>query len=117
MNKPSNMVKVAVDGGEGIGPEVTAQSHRILNGFAARRGVTAPIVAASQALAASAPLKTEVLKGADFVLTRGIPVPQFLARRGEVGVGLLQRALQRRQLALGAVGMGAVELAVAARRR
>jgi 3-isopropylmalate dehydrogenase len=39
MNKPSNMVKVAVVGGEGIGPEVTAQSHRILNWFAARRGV------------------------------------------------------------------------------
>ena len=31
MNKPSNMVKVAVVGGEGIGPEVTAQSHRILD--------------------------------------------------------------------------------------
>src|ERR1700737_3252470 len=39
MNKPSNMVKVAIVGGEGIGPEVTAQSHRILNWFAARRGV------------------------------------------------------------------------------
>jgi 3-isopropylmalate dehydrogenase len=39
MNKPSNMVKVAVVGGEGIGPEVTAQSHRILNWFAAKRGV------------------------------------------------------------------------------
>ena len=39
MNKPSNMIKVAVVGGEGIGPEVTAQSHRILNWFAARRGV------------------------------------------------------------------------------
>jgi len=33
------MVKVAVVGGEGIGPEVTAQSHRILNWFAAKRGV------------------------------------------------------------------------------
>ena len=42
MNKPSNMIKVAVVGGEGIGPEVTAQSHRILNWFAARRGV--PVV-------------------------------------------------------------------------
>ena len=39
MNTASNMVKVAVVGGEGIGPEVTAQSHRILNWFAANRGV------------------------------------------------------------------------------
>jgi 3-isopropylmalate dehydrogenase len=39
MNTRSNMVKVAVVGGEGIGPEVTAQSHRILNWFAAKRGV------------------------------------------------------------------------------
>jgi 3-isopropylmalate dehydrogenase len=39
MNKPSNMVKIAVVGGEGIGPEVTAQSHRILDWFAAKRGV------------------------------------------------------------------------------
>src|ERR1700681_4688457 len=39
MNSPSNMVKVAVVGGEGIGPEVTAQSHRVLNWFATRRGV------------------------------------------------------------------------------
>jgi 3-isopropylmalate dehydrogenase len=39
MNSPSNMVKVAVVGGEGIGPEVTAQSHRVLNWFAAKRGV------------------------------------------------------------------------------
>ncbi|MBR0850718.1 3-isopropylmalate dehydrogenase [Bradyrhizobium diazoefficiens] len=35
----SNMIKVAVVGGEGIGPEVTAQSRRILDWFAARRGV------------------------------------------------------------------------------
>jgi 3-isopropylmalate dehydrogenase len=40
MNTPSNMVKVAVVGGEGIGPEVTAQSHRILNWFATKRGVS-----------------------------------------------------------------------------
>jgi 3-isopropylmalate dehydrogenase len=33
------MIKVAVVGGEGIGPEVTAQSRRILNWFAGRRGV------------------------------------------------------------------------------
>jgi 3-isopropylmalate dehydrogenase len=39
MNTRSNMVKVAVVGGEGIGPEVTAQSHRILNWFVAKRGV------------------------------------------------------------------------------
>ncbi|HJZ21317.1 MAG TPA: isocitrate/isopropylmalate family dehydrogenase, partial [Bradyrhizobium sp.] len=42
MNTRSNMIKVAVVGGEGIGPEVTDQSHRILNWFAARRG--APMV-------------------------------------------------------------------------
>jgi 3-isopropylmalate dehydrogenase len=39
MNTRSNMIKVAVVGGEGIGPEVTDQSHRILNWFASRRGV------------------------------------------------------------------------------
>src|SRR3981189_3532658 len=39
MNTRSNMVKVAVIGGEGIGPEVTAQSQRILNWVAARCGV------------------------------------------------------------------------------
>jgi 3-isopropylmalate dehydrogenase len=39
MNNLSNMIKVAVVGGEGIGPEVTAQSHRILNWFAVKRGV------------------------------------------------------------------------------
>ena len=39
MKDRSNMVKVAVVGGEGTGPEVTAQSHRILNWFAAKRGV------------------------------------------------------------------------------
>jgi len=39
MNDRSNMIKVAVVGGEGIGPEVTAQSHRVLNWFAAKRGV------------------------------------------------------------------------------
>ncbi|HLZ05052.1 MAG TPA: 3-isopropylmalate dehydrogenase [Bradyrhizobium sp.] len=38
MNNRSNTVKVAVVGGEGIGPEVTAQSHRILNWFIAKRG-------------------------------------------------------------------------------
>jgi 3-isopropylmalate dehydrogenase len=42
MNSLSNMVKVAVVGGEGIGPEVTAQSQRILNWFAIRRNV--PVV-------------------------------------------------------------------------
>src|SRR5579862_3868228 len=39
MNSLSNMIKVAVVGGEGIGPEVTAQSHRVLNWFVANRGV------------------------------------------------------------------------------
>jgi 3-isopropylmalate dehydrogenase len=38
MNGRSNMFKIAVVGGEGIGPEVTAQSHRVLAWFAARRG-------------------------------------------------------------------------------
>src|SRR4026209_2786894 len=42
MNDRSNMVKVAVVGGEGIGPEVTAQSQRVLNWFTAKRGV--PVV-------------------------------------------------------------------------
>jgi 3-isopropylmalate dehydrogenase len=39
MNDLSNMIKVAVVGGEGIGPEVTAQSHRVLNWFATRRNL------------------------------------------------------------------------------
>jgi 3-isopropylmalate dehydrogenase len=39
MSSSSNMVKVAVVGGEGIGPEVTAQSRRILDWFAARRSL------------------------------------------------------------------------------
>src|SRR6201994_1470374 len=39
MNTRSNMFKVAVVGGEGIGPEVTAQSHRVLSWFVAHRGV------------------------------------------------------------------------------
>jgi hypothetical protein len=39
MNDRSNMIKVAVVGGEGIGPEVTAQSQRVLNWFCANRGV------------------------------------------------------------------------------
>jgi 3-isopropylmalate dehydrogenase len=42
MNEPANMIKVAVVGGEGIGPEVTAQSQRILDWFAKRRG--APMI-------------------------------------------------------------------------
>jgi 3-isopropylmalate dehydrogenase len=33
------MMKIAVVGGEGIGPEVTAQSRRVLDWFAAKRGV------------------------------------------------------------------------------
>src|SRR5580698_8147715 len=43
MNTRSNMFKVAVIGGEGIGPEVTAQSHRVLNWFVAKRGVPATL--------------------------------------------------------------------------
>ncbi|MEN3350145.1 MAG: 3-isopropylmalate dehydrogenase [Bradyrhizobium sp.] len=39
MSTQSNMIKVAVVGGEGIGPEVTAQSRRVLEWFAAHRGV------------------------------------------------------------------------------
>jgi 3-isopropylmalate dehydrogenase len=39
MNNLSNMIKVAVVGGEGTGPEVTAQSHRVLNWFATKRNV------------------------------------------------------------------------------
>src|ERR1700742_4107632 len=39
MSPSTNMVKVAVVGGEGIGPEVTAQSRRILDWFASRRNV------------------------------------------------------------------------------
>jgi 3-isopropylmalate dehydrogenase len=139
MNNPSNMAKIAVVGGEGIGPEVTAQSRRVLDWFVNRRGLPAtmreaqygvipylatgkvlpdetaeamdeadailwgatggpetrevppaarkagsllslrrkydlyanlrPIVA-SPALAASAPLKPEVLSGVDFVIIR-----------------------------------------------
>jgi 3-isopropylmalate dehydrogenase len=37
MSQTSNLFKVAVIGGEGIGPEVTAQSQRVLQGFAGRR--------------------------------------------------------------------------------
>jgi 3-isopropylmalate dehydrogenase len=39
MNNLFNMIKVAVVSGEGIGPEVTAQSHRVLNWFATKRNV------------------------------------------------------------------------------
>ena len=42
MNNRSNMIKVAVVGGEGIGPEVTAQSQRVLNWFVTRRNL--PVV-------------------------------------------------------------------------
>ena len=139
MNTRSNMFKVAVVGGEGIGPEVTAQSHRVLNWFVANRGVPVTVreaqyglvpylatgkvlpedtveamgeadailwgatggpetkevpaaarkagsllsmrskydlyanlrpIVANPALAASAPLKAEVLRGVDFVIIR-----------------------------------------------
>ncbi len=39
MSASTNMKKIAVVGGEGIGPEVTAQSRRVLDWFAAKRGV------------------------------------------------------------------------------
>jgi 3-isopropylmalate dehydrogenase len=39
MTTHSNMIRVAIVGGEGIGPEVTSQSHRVLNWFATKRGV------------------------------------------------------------------------------
>lgn len=39
MNNMSNAIRVAVVGGEGIGPEVTAQSRRILDWFVAKRGL------------------------------------------------------------------------------
>ena len=39
MSTSSNMMKIAVVGGEGIGPEVTAQSRRILDWFASKRSV------------------------------------------------------------------------------
>jgi 3-isopropylmalate dehydrogenase len=39
MSNSTNMIKVAVVGGEGIGPEVTAQSQRVLDWFATRRGI------------------------------------------------------------------------------
>src|ERR1700733_10778029 len=39
MNDRSNMIKVAVVGVEGISPEVTARSQRVLNWFGTNRGV------------------------------------------------------------------------------
>jgi 3-isopropylmalate dehydrogenase len=39
MTESTNMFKVAVIGGEGIGPEVTAESRRVLAWFAAERGL------------------------------------------------------------------------------
>jgi 3-isopropylmalate dehydrogenase len=39
MSSLSNMIKVAAVGGEGIGPEVTAQSHRVLNWFVTKRNI------------------------------------------------------------------------------
>jgi 3-isopropylmalate dehydrogenase len=42
MTGASNMIRVAVVGGEGIGPEVTAQSQRVLNWFVTRRNL--PVV-------------------------------------------------------------------------
>ena len=39
MNNSSNMMRVAVVGGEGVGPEVTDQSRRVLGWFVAKRGI------------------------------------------------------------------------------
>ncbi len=39
MNGRANTINVAVMGGEGIGPEVTAQGHRVLQWFADRRAL------------------------------------------------------------------------------
>ena len=41
MSTSSNMANIAVVGGEGIGPEVTAQSRRVLDWFVNKRGVPA----------------------------------------------------------------------------
>src|SRR5262249_10665529 len=43
MTAQTNMMRIAVIGGEGIGPEVTAQSKRILNWFIGERGVPAKL--------------------------------------------------------------------------
>ena len=40
MSGSTNMIRVAVVGGEGIGPEVTAQSWRVLDWFTKKRGVS-----------------------------------------------------------------------------
>jgi 3-isopropylmalate dehydrogenase len=59
----TNMMKIAVIGGEGIGPEVTDQSRRVLAWFAARRQV--PVVLHNHAYGAAAYRQTgEVLPAA-----------------------------------------------------
>ncbi len=47
MPAPTNLMKVAVIGGEGIGPEVTAQACRVLDWFAARRSAPLAMQAAA----------------------------------------------------------------------
>lgn len=39
----SNIVNVAVIGGEGIGPEVTAEARRVLSWFVERRAFVGPV--------------------------------------------------------------------------
>jgi 3-isopropylmalate dehydrogenase len=44
------MIRIAVVGGEGIGPEVTAQSQRVLNWFAKKRGISMKMLEAQYGL-------------------------------------------------------------------
>ena len=132
MNNRSNMVKVAVVGGEGIGPEVTAQSQRVLNWFAAKRGVPMtlreaqygliPYLATGKVLP---PDTVEAMEEADAILwgATGGPetkeVPAGGAQGGQpAGAAqqirsLRQSAADRRQS--GAVGFGAAQGAACSR--
>ena len=75
MSQTSNLFKVAVIGGEGIGPEVTAQSHRVLRWFAGHRATpivlreaqygVAPYLASGQVLP---PATVEAMDEADAIL-------------------------------------------------
>jgi 3-isopropylmalate dehydrogenase len=59
----SNMMKIAIIGGEGIGPEVTGESRRVLAWFVAKRNL--PVVLQDQAYGAAAYRETgEVLPAA-----------------------------------------------------
>ena len=50
MTKATNMTKITVIGGEGIGPEVTAQSSRVLEWFAANRALPIEMKSAEHGL-------------------------------------------------------------------